>query len=186
MENPAAFEVIWGSTEILELAGLPVRVPSTVLGILILALHALRAPHLLASRRELEFLSEVTHRQSHASAVLEMATVTGSLAALRPFLEDLLPEGAEPAWQQPSREWHFRLMANEPGGARLVAILHAPWLAKPRMLWHAVFPSPEAFISGNAYVDRSLTGRLLQHRARWARFLRAAPQIMRDLRGFGG
>ncbi|MFX1821895.1 nucleotidyltransferase family protein [Pseudarthrobacter sp. CC4] len=185
MEHPAAacFEVMWASTEVLELAGQSVRVPSKGLGILILALHALRSPHLPACRQELEFLSDITTHHSDALAILEVATATGSLAAMRPFLENLLPHSAAPEWPEPSVEWRNRLMAREPGSARLVAIVQAPWREKPGMLWRAVFPPDEAFLAGNIYADTSLRGRLVHHRARWARFLRSAPRLVRDLRG---
>ncbi|MDQ0868257.1 hypothetical protein QFZ70_000730 [Arthrobacter sp. V1I9] len=117
MESPAAdcFEVMWANTDHLKLAGQVGRVPSPALGILILALHALRSPQLPASRQELDFLARLSERQSHALAILEIATATGSLAAVRPFLEDLLPETAELGWPQPSAEWRNRLMAREPG-----------------------------------------------------------------------
>jgi hypothetical protein len=187
MENPATgcFEVMWASTSLVQLAGQEVRVPSQALGILILALHALRTPQLPASRHELDFLAHLTERQSLASDVLEIAMATGSLAAMRPFLEDLLPEIVASQWPQPSPEWRNRLLAQKPGSARLIAILQAPWLIKPRMLWRAIFPPPEVFLSGNIYADMSLRGRLLQHRARWARFLGSASQLMRDLTSGG-
>jgi hypothetical protein len=184
MENPAAdcFEVMWESTEWLELAGQEVRVPSQALGILILALHALRSPHLPACRQELDFLAQLTEQQSFAPAVLGSATATGSLAAMRPFLEDLLSAEVEIEWPPASTEWRNRLMAQEPGSARLIAIAQASWRSKPKMLWRAVFPRPEVFLSGNIYADMSLRGRLWQHRARWARFLRSAPRIVQNLR----
>ncbi|MDQ0689816.1 nucleotidyltransferase family protein [Arthrobacter sp. W4I7] len=187
MENPATdcFEVMWASTYALELAGQEVRVPSTALGILILALHALRPPELPACRQELEFLAHLTERQAQASSVLEIAKATGSLAAIRPFLNDLLPGTAVPVWPEPSVEWRNRLKAKEPGSARLIAVVQAPWQDKPKMLWRAIFPRPEVFLSGNIYADMSVLGRLLQHRARWARFLRSAPQIARDLTSGG-
>jgi hypothetical protein len=188
MENPASdcFEVIWDTTDVLELAGQEMRVPSQASGILILALHALRTPQLPECRQELEFLAHLAERQAQASSVLKMAVATGSSAAMRPFLEDLLPESAMPVWPELSAEWRNRLKAKEPGSARLIAIVQAPWQDKPKMLWHAIFPRPEVFLNGNIYADMSLLGRLLLHRARWARFLRSAPQIVRDLRGFGG
>jgi hypothetical protein len=187
MESPATdcFEVMWARTDHLDLAGQELRVPSKALGVLILALHSLRAPHLPASQHELDFLAHLTERQSLASGVLEIATATGSLAAMRPFLVDLLPKTAVPNWPQPSTEWRNRLMAKGPGSARLIAILQAPWQTKPKMLWRAAFPRPEVFLSGNIYADMSLLGRALQHRARWARFLRSAPQVLRDLSSGG-
>jgi hypothetical protein len=185
METPAAecFDIMYANTETLDLAGQKVRVPSKALGILILALHALRSAQLPACRQELEFLAQVTRCQSHASALLELATATGSLAAGRPFLEALLPKDAAVEWPQPSREWHNRLVAREPGSAHLIAIVQAPWQDKPRMLWRGAFPPQEVFLSANIYADMSLRGRLLQHRARWARFLRSAPRPSRLLCG---
>jgi hypothetical protein len=187
MESPAAdcFEVMWVNTERLDLAGLQVLVPSAALGILILALHALRSPQLPACQQELDFLAHLAERPSQATSLLEIAAATGSLAAMRPFLEDLIPQTAVPEWPQPSREWRNRLMAKEPGSARLIAVLQAPWHEKPKMLWQAVSPRPEVFLSGNIYADMSLLGRALQHRARWARFLRSAPQLVRDLTSGG-
>ncbi|WP_163167322.1 nucleotidyltransferase family protein [Arthrobacter sp. Alg241-R88] len=188
MESTAmdGFEVMWANTDCLELAGQEVRIPSAALGILILALHALRSPHLPACRQELEFLAHLTKRESRVSAVLDIATATNSLGAMRPFLEDLLPEEALPEWPEPSMEWRNRLMAKEPGSARLIAIGQAPWRQKPKMLWRAVIPRPDVFLSGNIYADMSVRGRLSQHRARWARFLRSAPRIVRDFRDIGG
>ncbi|KQR65431.1 hypothetical protein ASF98_09945 [Arthrobacter sp. Leaf337] len=181
MENPPgdSFDVMWAHTEDLELAGQVVRVPSKALGILILALHALRSPHLPACSQELVFLAELTKRESHAAEILAVATATGCLAAMRPFLEDL---GSQPEeWPEASTEWRNRLLAKEPGSARIIAIAQAPLRDKPKMLFRAVFPPTEVFLTGNIYADLSFRGRLRQHQARWARFLRAVPKIVKDL-----
>ncbi|WP_232223535.1 nucleotidyltransferase family protein [Arthrobacter sp. FB24] len=176
------FEAMWAHTEALELAGQEVRVPSKALGILILALHALRSPHLPACRQELDYLAELTERESLAAAILEISDATGSLAAMRPFLEERLPQKeAAIAWPQPSTEWRNRLLSKEPGSARIIAIAQAPLREKPKMLFRAVFPPTEVFLTGNIYADMSLRGRLRQHRARWARFLRSAPKMVKDL-----
>lgn len=180
--NPAdCFDVMWANTEELELAGQVVRVPSKALGILILALHALRSPHLPACRQELDFLADLTEQQSHATAVRDIAAATGSLAAMRPFLEGILPQNAAMEWPDASVEWRNRLMAKEPGSARLIAIAQAPLREKPVMLFRAVFPAPAVHLSRDIYADMSLPGRFKSHKARWARFLRAAPQAVRDL-----
>jgi Uncharacterised nucleotidyltransferase len=188
MENSATecFEVLWAHTEGLELAGQEVRVPSKALGILILALHALRSPQVPACNQELMFLAHLTEGESYASAILEIAAATGSLAAMRPFLEDLLSESTAVTWPQPSIEWRNRVMSQEPGSARLLAIAQAPWRKKPTLLWQAVLPRPEIFLSANIYADMTARGRLEQHGARWARFLRRVPQIIRDFGGRGG
>ncbi|MGN7147489.1 nucleotidyltransferase family protein [Arthrobacter sp. SAFR-179] len=184
MEEPAGscFEVLWVHTVHMELAGQGLRVPSKALGILFLALHALRSPELPACRQELEYLAGLIRLESRAVELLELATATGSLAAVRPFLKDLLPETIGPEWPQPSQEWVNRLAAREPGSARLIAIVQAPWRDKPRMVWRALFPRAEILLSGNIYADMSFSGRLNQHRARWARFFRAVPSLVRDLR----
>lgn len=187
MEKPAAecFEVLWARTEELSLAGQVLRVPSKPLGILVLALHALRSPHLTACRRELDYLARLTDREGLSLPVLEAASTTGSLAAVRPFLEVLLPKSAMLDWPQPSPEWRNRVLAREPGSARLLALAQAPWWERPMMLWRAVFPATETFLGGNIYADVSVRGRLSLQRARWTRFLRALPRIAQDFRSDG-
>lgn len=186
MENPAAdcFEFLWGNTVRLVLAGQEVRVHSNASGILILALHALRSPGGAAYREELDYLSRFTQRQqTTAAAVLDVAVATGSLAAVRPFLEDLLDGSIAPVWPEPSLEWRTRRAARAPGSARLIALARASWKDKPRMAWRAIFPQREAFLNRDIYADMSVIGLLNQHRARWGRFLRALPRLSRELRG---
>jgi len=184
MEKPArdCFASLWANTETLLLAGQRLRVPAKELGLLFLALHALRSPALPASQYELGYLADFTRSEDMSEALLELARATDSLAAVRPFLEGLLPWPITVAWPDPSLEWRNRVAARNPGSARLFAILQAPWREKPRMLWRALFPRPEVFLSGNIYADMSLMGRFRQHRARWARFLRALPSLLRNLR----
>lgn len=184
MEEPAldCFDVMWANSDNLDLMGQKVHVPSKALGILILALHALRTPELPACRRELEFLGQVTLQGMYAPAIQEIAEVTGSLAAVRPFLEELLDRGRVPTWPMPSDEWRNRLSAREPGSARLLAILQAPPLEKVRMLWRAVFPATEVFLGANIYADMTFSGKIVQHWDRWRLFLRALPRTVRDIR----
>ncbi|MDR6414905.1 nucleotidyltransferase family protein [Pseudarthrobacter sulfonivorans] len=177
----SCYDVMWANTEQFELAGQEMRVPSKALGTVILALHALRSPHVPACRQELEFLAHHTKWQSAVPTILDISTATESLAAMRPFLEDLLPQNAAVEWPDASTEWRNRVMAKEPGSARLIAIAQAPLREKPKMLFRAVFPAPEVHLSRDIYSDMSLLGRLKSHRDRWARFLSAAPRIARDL-----
>lgn len=185
MEKPApvCFESLWANTKTIALAGQRLRVHARELGVLFLALHALRSPSLPACRQELDYLADLARREGLSEVLLELAAVTDALAAVRPFLEGLLPSTITPVWPKPSTEWRNRVATQEPGSARLVAIVQAPWAEKPKMLRGALFPSPEVFLSGNIYADMSLPGRLRQHRARWARFLRAVPRLVRDLHG---
>lgn len=184
MERAAdeCFKALWENTVHMQLARQRLRVPKKTLGILFLALHALRSQALPACRQELEYLAVLTQRESQAEALLEFASATAALAAVRPFLEGLLPLVLVPVWPEPSQEWRNRVAAQEPGSARLIAILQAPWADKPMMLWRAFFPRTEGFLSGNIYADMSLVGRLNQHRARWARFILALPRLAGDLR----
>ena len=185
--HPArSFEAMWAHTETLELAGQEVRIPSKALGIALLALHALRAPYLQASRQELTFLGELTERESHAAAIVEIAEATDALAALRPFLEELvtgttavLPPSF--VWPLPSTEWRNRLFTREPGSARIIALLQAPLRDKPRMLRSALLPPDTVYLSQDPYADLSTRGRLRAYTARWARFLRSAPRLVKDL-----
>ncbi|MDP9989345.1 hypothetical protein J2S98_004535 [Arthrobacter oryzae] len=176
------FESLWANNMSLSLAGQRLRVPAKELGVLFLVLHALRSPSLPACQHELEYLADLTRREDMSEALLELAGATGSLAAMQPFLEGLLPRTTTVVWPEPSREWRNRVTAQEPGSARLAAILQATWREKPRMVWGALFPSPEVFLSGNIYADMSLVGQLRQHHARWDRFLRALPGLVRGLR----
>jgi hypothetical protein len=185
MEKPSAdcFETLWANTVDMDLAGQRLRVPAKPLGILFLALHALRSPELPACHQELQYLTGLIQGQSQAEALLDLASATGSLAAMRPFLENLVSEGLTVAWPEPSPEWRNRVVAREPGSARIIALLQASWREKPHLLWRAVFPRTEVFLSGNIYADMSFLGRLRQHRSRWARFSKAVPRLVRDLRG---
>lgn len=186
MESAASecFEVMWESTERVVLASQDIRVPSKPLAILLLALHALRSPQLPVCRDELNFLSGVVSRQSLTLPLLDLSTRTGSLAALRPFLERLLPEGMAPVWPDPSTEWRNRILAQEPGSARIIALVQARWPDKPTMLWRAVFPDPQVLLSRNVHADMSYRGRLFQRAYRWARFIRSVPRIARDLKRY--
>jgi hypothetical protein len=176
------FDVMWAHTETLELAGHEVRVPSKALGTLILALHALREPRAVNRQRELEFLKDVSTCEELAPSLHMLAAETGSLGALRPFLEEVIPGSPDVNWPEPSLEWRNRLFAQEPGSARILAILQAPARRKVGLLFRAVFPAPEVHLSRDIYTDMSFKGRLGAHGARWGRFLRSAPQIARDLR----
>lgn len=186
MERDAsgAFDEMWAHTEVLELAGQGVRVPSKALGVVILALHALRAPHLQASQQELSFLKDVSTREALAAAVVEITAATDALAAMRPFLEDVVSEPAAVDWPSPSLEWRNRLFSREPGSARIIAILQAPLCDKPRMLRTALFPNDSIYLSQDPYADLSFKGRVRVYVARWARFLRASPRLARDLAAY--
>lgn len=180
----AAFEVMWAGTEVLEIAGRAVRVPSKELGVALLALHALRAPHLQTSQQELRFLKELAVREALGPGIQEISVATDALAAMRPFLEEVLPAKALIEWPEPSTEWRSRLFSKEPGSARIIALLQAPLGEKPRMLRAALLPSDTAYLSQDLYADLSPTGRLRAYAARWVRFLRASPQLARDLAAY--
>ena len=188
MEAPAAdcFETMWANTEQFVLAGQDIRVPSKPLAILILALHALRSPDLPSCRVELDFLSKLTRGEMLASDISKLSESTGSLAAMRPFLGDLLAASSVPVWPEASTEWRNRLLAQEPGSARILALVQAPWHEKPLMLWRAVFPGKQVLLSRDAHANLSPLGLLVQHAARWGRFLRALPKIARDLKRYRG
>lgn len=183
MESVAAesFEAMWANTEDFLLARQVIRVPKAPLGVLILALHALRAPHLIASRQELHDLTVLPVSKQERMTVMKLAEITGSLAAARPFLEEILCDKLVPVWPKPSTEWRDRLKATEPGTARLLALIRAPWRDRLPMLRRTVFPTPEALLSTNPYTDVNAEAKRRHNIARWARFVRLAPRIFRDL-----
>lgn len=181
-ESPKdCFDAMWTNTEVLELAGQEVQVPSQALGILLLALHSLRSPLSMACRRELAFLADLMQRRSHTLEVAELASATGSLAAMRPLLEDLIAETIIGEWPPPSLEWRNRSIAKAPGSARLIALIQAPWQDKPKMLWSALFRENRSDVDGS-YADHALFARLGLQFARWGRLCRSAPQMFGELR----
>ncbi|MDQ0118087.1 hypothetical protein J2T22_001264 [Pseudarthrobacter defluvii] len=184
MEKPPrdCFESLWAKTETVSLAGRQLRIPARELGVLFLALHALRAPALSACQHELEYLANYTRREALYERLLELAAATDSLAAIQPFLEGLLPKTTTLVWPEASRDWSNLVAAHEPGSLSLATILQARWREKPRILWGSLFPPPEVFLSANIYADMSMPGRLRQHGARWVRFLRAVPRLVRGYR----
>ncbi|WP_082497287.1 nucleotidyltransferase family protein [Arthrobacter sp. Leaf137] len=183
METPNAecFELMWMRTDSVKLAGQVTRVPSIALGVLILSLHALRTPQLISCQEELEFLARVTKERVLAAEILDLAAGTGSLAAIRPFLEALVPQFAASKWPEPSAEWRNRLIAKEPGSGLLITFIRSPWSGKPRALWRGAFPGTAVLLSRDLYADMSRRGRIRQHAARWKRFLKSVPNIVRDL-----
>ncbi|MCT9625594.1 nucleotidyltransferase family protein [Pseudarthrobacter equi] len=180
------FETMWHNTERVVLAGQDIPVPSKPLAIVILALHALRSPDLPSCREELEFLTALTRKETLASAIVELSDATGSLAAIRPFLGGLPHTSSVPVWPEASTEWRNRLLAQEPGSARIIALVQASWREKPLMLWRAVFPPKQVLLSRDLHADMSPQGLASQHAARWGRFLRAVPKIARDLKRYRG
>jgi hypothetical protein len=183
--DPAeAFDVMWAHTEVLHIAGRGVRVPSKELGLVLLALHALRAPHLHISQQELCFLKDLWAREELGPAVQKISAATDALAAMRPFLEAILTGHAGIEWPSASTEWRNRLFSREPGSARIIALIQSPLRDKPRMLRAALLPPDTVYLSQDPYVDLSPKGRLLAYAARWVRFLRASPRLVQDLAAY--
>ncbi|WP_087873001.1 nucleotidyltransferase family protein [Arthrobacter globiformis] len=181
-KDPAdAFDVMWARTEVLEIAGRGVRVPTKELGIVLLALHALRAPHLHVSQQELAFLKDLSTREALGPAIHEISEATEALAAVRPFLEEILPGHAAVEWPEASTEWRNRLFSREPGSARIIALLNAPSRDKLQMLRAALLPPDTVYLSQDPSIDLSPKGRVRAYIDRWKRFLRASPRLLRDL-----
>ncbi|PNH85235.1 nucleotidyltransferase family protein [Arthrobacter sp. AFG20] len=180
----AAFDVMWAQTQVLEMAGRGVRVPSKELGVVLLALHALRAPHLHISQQELCFLKDLSAREALGPAVHEISAATDALAAMRPFLTDIVTGHVGVEWPAASTEWRNRLFSREPGSARIIALFQSPLRDKPRMLRAALLPPDTVYLSQDPYADLSPRGRLRAYAARWLRFLRASPRLFRDLAAY--
>jgi hypothetical protein len=184
-KEPAdAFEAMWARTEEVAIAGRLVLVHSKELGIVLLALHALRAPYLQTSQQELAYLKDLAAREALATIIYDISAATDALAAMRPFLEKVLPGNERTEWPEPSTEWRNRLFSREPGSARIIALLQAPLRDKPRMLRAALMPADSVYLSQDPTADLSPRGRLRAYSARWLRFLRAFPRLIRDLAAY--
>lgn len=181
MELQAAecFEVLWTETRDFSMANQTIRVPTLELGLIILALHALRTPQEAAEREVLRFLQGLL-AELDIESILRIAQASNSLAALRPFLEASSVVSISD-WPQPSPEWANLTTVTAPGSAWAVALSAARWRSRPRLLYKAMFPSTHALLGADLYADVSMLGRFRARASRWRKFLTRIPALVQEL-----
>lgn len=181
MELPAdaCFEVLWAETQDFVMANHAIRVPTLELGVVIMALHALRTPGEAAEQQALEFLVSLP-LEPHMGSIVRIAQSCRSMAALRPFLE--AAGAAIPEWPRPSPDWQNLTTVEAAGSGWAVALAAAPWRKRPKLLYSAMFPSTEALRGANLYADLSFKGRFQARASRWRTFCRQIPSLVDNLR----
>ena len=180
---PDAFAKMWKRTQPATLAGCWLRIPEPPLAIVFLALHALRSPNKASGNVELDFLLSL-ELAFLKSEIIDCATETGSLGALRPFLTSAFGDDCVPVWPAESTQWRNRRAVGGAGSLRAISILSASWKERPKLVVRALAPSRESILGANLYSDMSAAGYVRNQARRWGRLLRALPQLSRDLRQF--
>ncbi|WP_082590393.1 nucleotidyltransferase family protein [Phycicoccus sp. Soil748] len=181
--DDVVFEELWTRHTSLNVAHWPVPCADYLGQAAIVALHALRDPHLAHTAPDLQFVTQSLRGRgapaSHDLAAL--AAATGSAETLRPVLEELeitAPQGPSPDHEL-LRRWRVRTGdGSVPTTLWMIEVRNAKWSAKPRLVLRALLPPTDALYSSHPDVPRSSrnTTRLL--RKRWRR---ALPHLRRGV-----
>lgn len=177
----SAFDTLWRDRQYLVMATRSVPVPSVPAAVIFQALHSLRAMDDPRHQREYSMLLQRVDATLHQN-IMALSLELQATAALRPLLNDLgvkVLRGGEGAV---SEEWRHRTSVQGIGTAYLVELTDSPWLAKPRVLARAMFPSRQSLRHDNLYLDESVSGIFMAHVARWRRGLAGLPGAARKLR----
>lgn len=144
-EPQDVFEALWARRTTVTIAGRDVPCPDVLGHATVAALHALRDPAYLRSRRDLDYMVTVLRDRLDTSQLAELAGLaldTGASDTLRPFLDALgaprLGEGSTSP--QDLAAWRVRTASS--GGVKTVPYLYQltrlPVRRWPRLLWHAL------------------------------------------------
>ena len=183
MEAPpgSAFDTLWRDRQHLVMATRNVPVPSVPAAVIFQALHSLRAMDDPRHQREYSLLLQRADATLHQN-IRDLSLELQATAALRPLLNDL---GVKilPGWDgKASEEWRHRTSVQGTGTAYLVELMDSPWLAKPRVLARAIFPSRQSLRHDDLYLDESVSGIFRAHVSRWGRGLASLPAAARRIR----
>lgn len=176
---------LWSGHVTLTSAGVEVPVPGPVGHVAVVALNALRHPGTEPATSDLDHLVRVAQELVTGEEMLRFAEQTGSLAALRPFLERAFPGHAPSVWPRPSRVWLTYTITSRPAAIRAVALLDAPLRQWPHLLRRALAPSRAALSAVDLRALEDDRKGLI--RRRWARLRRAiadAPATAREVHAY--
>ncbi|MET4134165.1 nucleotidyltransferase family protein [Pseudarthrobacter sp. PvP090] len=177
----SAFDALWRGRQYLVMATRSVPVPSVPAAVIFQALHSLRAMDEPRHQREYSGLLQRVDTSMHKE-IVELSIELQATSALQPLLDDLgivdLPVRQGPV----SDEWSNRTSIQGTGTAYLVALIEAPWRAKPRVLVRAIFPSRNTLRERDLHLDDSVAGLLRAHVARWRRGMAGLPAAARKIR----
>ncbi|GAA1351558.1 hypothetical protein GCM10009595_12980 [Falsarthrobacter nasiphocae] len=169
--------------EISEMAGLPVRHLDRTGTALIQLLHALRSPWTDVAREDLAVLASVLH-EHEMKAICSLSSECGSLAPLRPFVQEHFPTiAADFTFPPIEEEWIVRTTNRSSASIRLVNLYQAPWRNKPILAFKALFPTREGLAANNLSAREADPAQLRRmRRARLVTFVRNLPAAITDAR----
>ena len=174
----SAFDTLWDGRQYLVMAARSVPVPSLPEAVIFQALHSLRAMDDPCHQRECSGLLQEVDASMHPD-ILDLSAAT---AARGPRLDDLGVKYLPCGEGRISEEWRYRTSVQGTGAAYLVELMDSPWLAKPRVLARAIFPSWQSLRHDDLYLDESVSGIFRAYISRWGRGLASLPAAARRIR----
>lgn len=150
------FEAYWQDRTVVEMASVPVSIPSRNGSIIVLALNSLRSLDCPRSVEEYQNLLERTI--DNPEVLLQLARTTNSLAALRPYLQTKMTETSKFDWPKPSQKWLFLSNGQSDAQRRLSLLLQTPLSKKPAAIVRALFPAKNTLLIRNIHQDTSTAG----------------------------
>jgi hypothetical protein len=144
--NAEVFEALWSRRVQVPIAGHPVDAPSRTDGMLVLALHALRgdrSPGGSRAYRQLVGRAHTAFDDRERALVLDAAIELGATATAGHFLREL--GFASPVDAQSEEALLWRIRSEVSGGTAdwLIELRRTPWHRRPKVLFEAIFPSPD-------------------------------------------
>lgn len=146
LADPATvFEALWKRRTVINVAQTAVETTDRAGTILVLALHALRAPYLDANQLELDNLARRVQEMSEPEDLDDLvclAQQTGSIQTAGPFFERVgirVPKST--IHNEAYKSWLAVTSDRNRTALWLLQLRRSSWRHKPKVLWHAVFPS---------------------------------------------
>jgi hypothetical protein len=187
--DDVVFEALWERRATVEVAHWPVHCADFLGQACIVGLHALREPEAPRSRADVDWLvGALARRGGAADQLAAVVQRTGCAESLEPLLRRTGATVLPDAWSDTDdrRSWRSRsAISGAATTAWWLELRATPWQQRPGVLYRALVPAPEHFVSG--HLGAELTrGALLRLRARrLMRGLRAATSGWRRARTVG-
>jgi len=179
------FEELWAHRTVLRIADSEVESVGRAGGLLILALHDLRAPHAAGSAERLATLATTALETFDRAELVEVVALARSTRAVEPARDFLSSLGFAPAAQLPVgnelSEW--RALTHSPNRTILWLreLGRVPLRSKPRVLWHALVSSEPELRAQHSGVGAGAPALLVLRLKRIAGGVRALPKAVRAL-----
>lgn len=190
VDGDTAFSAFWERHGVTDIAGLQVNIPSMVDSAVIQLLHCIRKQGSTLRKAELDDTVQIIAGWPRK----DKDRLRSRLVELRssdPLRVELGEIGIQlPAqWDaEERRRWGVDTQTHLEGstGAMLYEAWTAPWSAKPKVLWNAIWPRDAELIATDVEHRTSRSHVLASRLRRWGRGLRAAPRalvtVLRTLR----